>query len=161
MQTFLPYSDFQKSAQCLDYRRLGKQRVETLQIMNALVGLSNGWSNHPATLMWAGYEKSLLDYQYAIVGEWINRGYRDNVCMDKTIFAFSTISKETKNEKWSDPWWLGEENLHLSHRSNLLRKDFNHYCQFGWIVDDDLEYWWPTKEESSCQIKVLEINTSL
>ena len=36
MQTFLPYSDFIKSAKCLDYRRLGKQRVEAWQIYNTL-----------------------------------------------------------------------------------------------------------------------------
>jgi hypothetical protein len=27
MQTFLPYPSFVKSAKCLDYRRLGKQRA--------------------------------------------------------------------------------------------------------------------------------------
>ena len=38
MQTFLPYPDFKKSASCLDYKRLGKQRVEGLQILNAIQG---------------------------------------------------------------------------------------------------------------------------
>lgn len=36
MNTFLPYSDFIKSAQCLDYKRLGKQRVEAWQIYQIL-----------------------------------------------------------------------------------------------------------------------------
>lgn len=36
MQTFMPYSDFEKVAQCLDNKRLGKQRVEALQIYNVL-----------------------------------------------------------------------------------------------------------------------------
>lgn len=36
MNTFLAYPDFYKSAQCLDYKRLGKQRVETWQIYNIL-----------------------------------------------------------------------------------------------------------------------------
>ena len=36
MQTFLPYPDFAKSAACLDNRRLGKQRVECLQILKTL-----------------------------------------------------------------------------------------------------------------------------
>ena len=31
MQTFLPYSNFKKSAKCLDRQRLGKQRVEALK----------------------------------------------------------------------------------------------------------------------------------
>jgi len=36
MQTFLPFPDFEESAYALDQKRLGKQRVETLQIMQAL-----------------------------------------------------------------------------------------------------------------------------
>ena len=58
MQTFLPYTDFIKSAKCLDYKRLGKQRVEAKQILNILLGETTkaGWTNHPAVLMWSGYE---------------------------------------------------------------------------------------------------------
>jgi hypothetical protein len=36
VQTFLPYSDYATSARVLDYRRLGKQRVETKQILLAM-----------------------------------------------------------------------------------------------------------------------------
>ena len=36
MQTFLPYADFARCAAVLDPRRLGKQRVEVLQIMRAI-----------------------------------------------------------------------------------------------------------------------------
>ena len=35
MQTFLPYESFRESAKVLDWRRLGKQRVEGMQIINA------------------------------------------------------------------------------------------------------------------------------
>ena len=38
MQTFLPYKSFEQSAQVLDWRRLGKQRVEGMQIINAITG---------------------------------------------------------------------------------------------------------------------------
>jgi hypothetical protein len=31
VQTFLPYADFEESARTLDAKRLGKQRVETIQ----------------------------------------------------------------------------------------------------------------------------------
>jgi hypothetical protein len=57
MQTFLPYYSFEESAKCLDYRRLGKQRVEVYQIINILEGKNktNGWVNHPAVKMWIGY----------------------------------------------------------------------------------------------------------
>jgi hypothetical protein len=40
------------------------------------------------------------------------------------------------------PWW-GDERLHASHRSNLLRKDPAHYGRFGWAEPPDLPYFWP------------------
>ena len=52
MQTFLPFPDYIQSARALDYKRLGKQRVEALQILNTLTGRSEGWSQHPAVKMW-------------------------------------------------------------------------------------------------------------
>jgi Pyrimidine dimer DNA glycosylase len=33
MHTFLPYPSFEETASILDYRRLGKQRVEGFQIL--------------------------------------------------------------------------------------------------------------------------------
>jgi hypothetical protein len=142
MQTFLPYSDFILSAQCLDYRRLGKQRVETMQIMNVLAGRkTGGWVNHPAVLMWENYEYSLMQYQLAIVEEWKNRGYKDT-CLEKTYEIFEGIESSFKK-----PWWLGTRQFHESHQSNLLRKDFEYYSQFGWKVNNEIEYWWPTKQD--------------
>jgi len=58
MQTFLPYTDFIQSAKCLDYRRLGKQRLEAKTILNILLNETTkaGWRNHPAVLMWSSHE---------------------------------------------------------------------------------------------------------
>lgn len=39
MQTFLPYPNFKASAFALDSKRLGKQRVENMQIMSAILSL--------------------------------------------------------------------------------------------------------------------------
>ena len=36
MQTFMPYGNYEKVAKTLDYRRLGKQRVEGMQTHNQL-----------------------------------------------------------------------------------------------------------------------------
>lgn len=36
MQTFLPYEDFNQSTAVLDRQRLGKQRVEALQLLKAI-----------------------------------------------------------------------------------------------------------------------------
>lgn len=142
MQTFLPYADFEKSAAVLDRQRLGKQRVETLQIMKAL-RYNKGWVNHPATKMWRGHEGFLITYQRAVVGEWLSRGYKDT-CWEKTLDAFHFTFGELELESYRPPPWLGDEALHLSHRSNLLRKLPAHYGPlFEPGLRDDLPYVWP------------------
>lgn len=140
MQTFLPYKDFKLSAACLDRARLGKQRVEDLQILKALIEPDYGWKNHPAVKMWHGCITGLLEYHYAICDEWTSRGYKDT-CREKATLLVPPMSYVVY------PEWLGEEKLHASHRSNLLRKDPIWYSQFGWTETDDLEYYWPTKEK--------------
>jgi hypothetical protein len=47
MQTFLPYADFERSARSLDPRRLGKQRVECIQVVRGLTVPGYGWRHHP------------------------------------------------------------------------------------------------------------------
>lgn len=142
MQTFLPDPSYHESASILDNKRLGKQRVETLQIMTTLL-TNTGWVHHPAVLMWKGYEASLLDYQYAICYEWhIMRGFEDT-CLRKTIDLFYT-SPWLREDK-SIPYWLGDEEFHLGHQSNLLRKNPEHYGpMFPKGLRDDLPYYWPT-----------------
>jgi hypothetical protein len=46
------------------------------------------------------------------------------------------------------PWWLGDNRLHSSHRSNLLRKMPDYYVQFKWTDDPAAPYWWPTQENT-------------
>ena len=40
------------------------------------------------------------------------------------------------------PWWLGKEDLHSSHRSNLLKKDPLFYGRYNWKESRDLNYVW-------------------
>src|SRR4051794_31489394 len=109
MQTFLPYRSFERSARCLDRQRLGKQRVETLQILNTLAGKSKAWQNHPAVAMWRGHESVLIDYGVAVCLEWLHRGYKDT-CLAK-IEAFREIFPPHAE----NPRWLGKRDFHRSH----------------------------------------------
>ena len=136
MQTFLPYPSFIKSAIALDMRRLGKQRVEVLQLLKALHE-GGAWANHPACKMWRGYEKALVVYGVEICVEWRKRGYKDT-CRVKIQNYFKRFKTE-----YAEPPWLGNEAFHASHRSNLLRKDPEHYSKFGWTEPNDLPYIWP------------------
>lgn len=135
MQTFLPTSDYKECAAMLDRLRLGKQRVEGYQILRTLLGLSQGWKNHPCVKMWKGYEGELKKYTLDMCREWINRGYNDTL-MEK-IAAMETPNTVA-------PPWITEE-LCASHRSNLLRKKPEYYKTFGWTEPDNLPYLWPVK----------------
>lgn len=88
MNTFLPYPDYKKSAACLDRLRLGKQRVECLQMVKCIVLKLVPWSNHPCTRMWRPYAQALIDYGVVICDEWVGRGYKDT-CRDK-LLAFKS-----------------------------------------------------------------------
>jgi hypothetical protein len=137
MQTFLPYHSFAESARVLDYRRLGKQRVEVKQILNALDGKSKGWTNHPATNMWRGYEAALALYGVKVCQEWIDRGYKDSLLPE---FQERFIRD---HESFDNPQWLGDARLHLSHQSNLIRKDPLFYVPvFGDDIPNDMPYFW-------------------
>lgn len=137
VQTFLPYEDFAESAKCLDTKRLGKQRVEALQILNALLKPdAKGWKNHPAVKMWRGNERTLIQYGLAICDEWRSRGHRDTV--REKLLAWSDAARGG-----SAPQWLSDGRLHASHRASLLRKDPSHYSAFGWEDDPTLPYFWP------------------
>lgn len=158
MQTFLPYPNFRKTAKCLDYRRLGKQRVEVLQLLNTFLPSykSKAWVNHPARLMWKNNIISLGLYGLIICDEWISRGYKDT-CYDKIMkitFDYAEINFPWKYNRLLNramhllclevkPEWLGREDFHASHRSNLLRKDPEWYGQYGWTESSDLPYIWP------------------
>jgi hypothetical protein len=69
MQTFLPYPDFKKSLHTLDYRRLGKQRVEAHQIIR-VIKFSRGYSRHPGVRMWHGDINALKLYYNLAIDEW-------------------------------------------------------------------------------------------
>jgi len=138
VQTFLPYDDYVASAKVLDRARLGKQRVETLQILNTLTGRSKGWINHPAVRMWRGHEVELAEYGVAICSEWIRRGYKDS-CLDKIV---DVMSDRNFGPGLTMPsWWGGD--IHRTHRSKLLSKFPEHYRQFWPDEQDDLDYYWP------------------
>jgi hypothetical protein len=134
MQTFVPLDSFKECAKILDYRRLGKQRVEVLQLLNALTGNSKGWRNHPAALMWKDHEGSLVEYGIVICEEWIRRGYKDT-CLEK-IYQFVNVGSCELPR-----WWGGD--IHRSHRAALLVKNFEYYSVFGWEEKAEINYVWP------------------
>lgn len=143
MQTFLPLPSYSESAHCLDRQRLGKQRVECLQILKTLRD-GAGWVHHPAVKMWKGFEQGLIKYGLAVCSEWIDRGYVDNCA--RQIAEFSAVFQSSG----AIPDWLGSQEFHASHRAALLYKFPDWYRKFGWVEPaavpnekGSLPYVWP------------------
>jgi len=114
VNTFLPFPDFRLSAKVLDYKRLGRQRVEAMIMINILTNATNkmGWKDHPAVLAWKDNVEALKLYHNIIINEWVSRGYNNNMKLYEV---------NEKNVKM--PWWFGTYAYHISHQSNLMRKD--------------------------------------
>lgn len=152
MQTFLPYPDFTATARVLDPRRLGKQRVEALQVFRALTVPGYGWQRHPAVLMWTGYEEAVVRYGLEICAQWCALGRADTCAATMTAELAAgggparARDQEALHRAGRLPPWLGEPAFHRSHRSALVRKDPVHYGPLFPDVPDDLPYVWPRSD---------------
>jgi hypothetical protein len=152
MQTFLPYAEFPATARVLDKRRLGKQRVETIQVLRALTVAGYGWRHHPAAAMWAGYEEALVRYGLDICAAWGELGNADS-CATTLVTDLTGATGVSRPRTQAElaaagelPPWLGDEAFHRSHQSALLRKDPAHYRPIFGAVPDDLPYVWPASD---------------
>ncbi|MGS0688212.1 MSMEG_6728 family protein [Nakamurella sp. GG22] len=154
MQTFLPYADFAASIAVLDTARLGKQRVETLQILRALTLPEYGWRNHPAVRMWCGRVDALALYGLISVAHWRERGFPDTTGPQIAEFAPEVvgIGQDDLAAAGRLPGWLGDERLHRSHRSKLLGKNPLHYGRYFTDVPDDLDYFWPEPDPGDAAV---------
>jgi hypothetical protein len=154
MQTFLPFDNFAQSAAVLDRLRLGKQRVEILQILRALSRPGYGWQSHPAVLMWKGHEEALGAYAVAVVDAWDAHGFNDttraSIACELAALGIKGVRPQGKLA-WAGrlPPWLGDRALHRSHQSALVRKDPKHYRQHFPTVPDDLPLYWPVRSIAS------------
>ncbi|MEJ2856888.1 MULTISPECIES: MSMEG_6728 family protein [unclassified Saccharothrix] len=155
MQTFLPHPDFAATARVLDRKRLGKQRVEAIQVLRGLVVPGYGWRHHPAVKMWTGYEEALVRYGLEICAAWCAIGHADTCAATlrtglKDVRGHEEVRTQAELAEAGDlPPWLGDEDLHHSHRSALVRKDPAHYGPLFPDVPPDLPYVWPASDRAA------------
>ena len=144
--TFAPYPDAARTARVLDRRRLGKQRVECVQILRAVLGVTHGWASHPATRAWLGHPGGLVSYTLSMCSEWRRRGYVDNM-------ARAALDLHPPDNDDAPDWW-GHPLVHGSHRAVLHRKLPTHYDAPDFVLAADTfpvlhdrpqtSYVWPT-----------------
>jgi hypothetical protein len=156
MQTFLPYgSEFEANAYVLDIKRLGKQRVEGLQILNAndkwRRGVKAGWQNHPASVMWRTYDAALIMYTLTMCERWVELGYSDTVA-DRlhTLYPASCDFIDTYPDAVAMPPWIDDPQLCYTHKCNLVRKHPEHYLRFWPLIPaEPVAYYWPIERKVS------------
>jgi hypothetical protein len=152
VQTFLPCEDFLATARVLDPKRLGKQRVETIQVLRGLTVSGYGWRHHPAAAMWAGYEEALVRYGLDVCATWHDLGHADTCAATLLIdltegTGLTHVRTQAKLSSAGElPPWLGDPDFHTGHRSALVRKDPDHYGPLFPDVPADLPYVWPSSD---------------
>jgi hypothetical protein len=134
MQTFLTHSEFAKSANSLDERRLHNQLNEFRVLRKAILGgPKTPWAHHPAAIMWHGHLGALCQYALAIAQEMQFRGMPVDV---QEIWSYARECPDIRN-----PAWLGDHEFHILHRRNLVRKNPEVYWHWGLQPLD--VYIWP------------------
>lgn len=163
MQTFLPYKDFDKSANALDSKRLNKQILEGYQILNVLMNddPKAGWRNHPAVKMWRGYENALFTYTLAMIAEADRRGIKTDTNKNNLItLRVATI------KNWGSgmpPWYDNKpimKRVTTTHKANLYRKAPEYYFEFHTAVEsknnepccERCSYYWVTHRQDSKEV---------
>jgi len=132
MMTFIIIGDFVLNAQLLDNQRLGKQRVEARQILDA-IQKNTAWKNHPIVHAWRPFINALKYYTNCVILEWIKRGGENNL----PLFDIPSIILI--------PWWSQWDRLHHSHRAMLMRKNpFYYNDKFTVNIEYNMYgYIWP------------------
>lgn len=156
MQTFLPYSDFKKSAEVLDKRRCWKQVVEAKQIIEILEGKTTSWKNHPAVKMWEGHIPELMVY-FNIFLKICKQKHKINTKYTPFTIGDFKGKRTLVNDAGfygKDPWWLGNEDFHRAMRARLIEKDTEFYLP---LFPNDKgfnngKYFWPDMETKTFKI---------
>ena len=143
MNIFVPVTDFTEIAECLDDRRLNRQRSDVTAVLRKLMDES-AEDDHPLVKMWRGNERFLCRYGLAICMEHQARGNSGQTAQ-KILEYRNEFGVETDVE----PEWWGRDEVHDSHKSYLVRAQPSHYRQFWPEIADDIPMIFPRSPEKT------------
>ena len=154
MITFLPYPDFQKSAQVLDRQRLGKQRLEAKQILEINLGVMlrdkyqcnltrmqdethiseefivKYWGENIAKVKFENHPAVRMwrtfEPALALYGMTVCTEWKSRGYVDNLMGFFDSVFG--RGDKYIEmPEWFGLVKFHVSHQAKLISKDYDHY----------------------------------
>lgn len=116
MQVFMPYISALQSTRCLDWKRLGKQRIEIKYMLEMMYGMWP-YRSHPVVEMWEDYPVFLAYvYKFTVI-EWVARGYKNTLPHELAFVDGCCI----------EPPWL--KDYTYQYRGLLLHKDYDYYSK--------------------------------
>lgn len=124
MQVFIVGTPLE-TAKALDGRRLQKQIVECLQILDALNG-AKAWSNHPCVLQYKGHERWLLNYMHCLTG----------YIQSDMLFA---LNSNGNCQKLTPNFHTQEYFDQMKRR--LYTKNKEHYSQWAYLGESDVNWY--------------------
>lgn len=150
---YMPYPDFQRSVEVLDYRRLNVMMISCFNLLSfySKAHTSLAIPRYHGIGMWAwfGYEKALLKLAETCEKEWLKRGY-------KTKFR----SQWYHNSRWSSqpdvPDWLSDSEFCESQQAYLVKKNPELYRPLFPDVDPNLPLKWVTGPKAQLRFKLLD-----
>jgi len=92
--------------------------------------ITTGFMNHPAVIMWLGYEEALKDYINAHIEVWISRGYNN------TMATYSVSSK------YDRPPWTYSDSVIADFRASLLHREIERREPAWYMRQDDFISSW-------------------
>lgn len=143
MNTFVPVTDFNEIAELLDDRRLNRQRTDITALLRKLM-IEESDDDHALVKMWRGNERFLCRFGVAVCMEHQARGNAGQTA-EKILEYRGNFDPETDVA----PEWWGDEAVHDSHKSYLVRQQPSHYRQFWPEIADDLPMIYPRSPEKS------------
>ena len=135
VNTFILSNSPRTCVTLLDYRRLGKQRVEAKQIIDTIENKTDGWKNHPVSKMWKDHVIGLKYYFNCCVDEWVNRGYKNT--MIKYDLSDYLLPDGSYDELKLLPWFYYNKQIQESFKASLYRKEPDFYKD---IISHDSPY---------------------
>ena len=148
----MPLPSLADSATVLDPKRLGKQRVEALQVFRALTVPGYGWRHHPTARMWIGYAEALVRYGLEVCAVWQEGGRRDTCAatLVSELAAHFGVQQPRSQAALAMAGellpWMGMTVFHVSHQSARVRKNPSWYRRYFPDVADNLPCVWPQSD---------------
>lgn len=123
VQVFLPYESASLSIEKLDLIRLGKQREEILEILEAITNPRAIYQLHPTVTAWRPFAGTLCSIGMMSCVEYKRRRGVDTALKD----FFEYMDDPGVGTAWVTPPWFGDLDFHQAHRSRLIRKKPDNY----------------------------------